>query len=67
MSDKHTKKECQALIDEKKLPYRIVRIVQIDRLVSNDRDVLGRFLFSAPIYSWNRLFKLLSDMKSTVT
>ncbi len=62
--DKHTKKECLALIVEKKLPYTIKRIAQVDRLMPTTRDNDGRCA-STPIFSWIRLFVTLSEMKSS--
>lgn len=56
---KHTKKECQSMIEEKKLPLKIVRIAQLDRLLYTDTDKHGE---SIPVFSWNRLFDLLTNL-----
>ena len=63
--NKHTKKDCLKLIEEKKLPFEIRRIAQTDRLVSITITE-NRITVSDPIFSWDKLFDKLDTMKSNV-
>jgi len=61
MPNKISKRMCLDLIAEKKLPYTIKRIGQMDRLVSNAAGADGR-RDTTPVISWSRLYELLKKM-----
>jgi hypothetical protein len=63
---KNTKRMCLDLIAEKKLPYTIKRIGQLDRLVPNKPE-LGGDIESTPVFSWSRLYEFLLTLPGGAT
>jgi hypothetical protein len=61
--DKRTKKDCQFLIDTKMLPWAIIRIGGVSRLITTILDGGGLYS-STPVKSWNSLYTELEAMPS---
>jgi len=63
---KNTKRMCLDLITEKKLPYTIKRIGQLDRLVPNKPGSDG-YVESTPVFSWSKLYEFLLTLPGGAT